>query len=277
MNIKYLILVSLLVSSFTDLLADVVSLAAHNESTAVSYKWTNSAYVGYAWSLSAGVTNPDTTIFKQHADGDDGTLANTSYAGIALTRYLYDWLSFGFAYEIYNNFAYQNIHVSEAVSPAPQNSAELFGNKFTRSFSVGSQSALFIVFFNLPDRYKPKFLSCLVEPVFGVGVGPGINYMSGFQTVGLTAEAPFHQISTIGTANVKTSLAWYLNLGIGFKPSNTAATFGLGYRYYVGGQFASGSQFVFYDADNGGDLVTAVPWTGSIRTNQINLFLDFDF
>lgn len=278
MNFKSFFYLIIIASVYADLFADITSLAAHNEIAApVKYQWTNSAYVGYSWSLNAGFTNPDSTVFKQHSAGDDGKLGNTSYAGIALSRYLCDWFSLGFAYEIYNNFAYQNIHVGDDASVYQVTSTEMFGNKFTRSFALANQAALFIFYFNLPDKHKLTCGKFLVEPVLGGGVGPAINYMTSFQAVGLTAQAPFHQISTVGIANVKTSLAWYLSIGIGFKPVNTAATFGICYRYYTGGIFSSGSQFVFYDADNGGELITAKPWTGTLKTNQLSIFLDFDF
>ncbi len=264
--------------------ADMTSLTAHNEqpdtTKPTKYQWVNSSYVGYAWSTNTGISNPDTNTFRQvvAGDTDDAKLSSTSYAGIALSRFVKDWLAIGFAYEIYNSFSYQNIHVGSVVAdPLASTSTEVFGDKFTRSFALVHQSALCSLYLNMPEKYKLTYGIFAIEPIIGGGLGVGINYMTGFQTVGLTATTPYTQVTTVGLASLKNSLAGFVHLGVGFKPKSTAATFGVGYRYYVGGNFSTGSQFVFYDATNGGDLVDAAPWTGTIKTNQLNVFLDFEF
>lgn len=264
--------------------ADMTSLAAHNEQSdgnnITKYQWVNSSYVGYAWSTNTGITNPDASTFRQvvAGDTDDAKLSSTSYAGISLSRFVKDWIAVGFAYEIYNSFSYQNVHVGSVVSdPLTTTSKEVFGDKFTRTFALVHQSALCSLYLNIPDEYKLTYGIFAIEPVIGGGLGIGINYMTSFQTVGLTATTPYTQVTTVGLASLKNSLAGFASLGVGFKPKSTAATFGIGYRYYVGGKFSSGSQFVFYDATNGGDLVDAAPWVGTIKTNQLNVFLDFEF
>ena len=280
---KKIVLFSFLLLINSLILADatVTSLAAHNESGehASEYEWRNSSYLGYSWTTNSGFKNPDTTKFKQVAgsETDDGTLNGTSYAGIGLNKKVHEWLMLGVSYEIYNNFAYQNAHVTSSGNPPLAGGGELFGDKYTRSFSLVHQSALFNAYLNWPDRWALVVSKFKIKQIVGGGLGVGINYLTGFQTVGLSAVAPYTQITTVGLAALKNSLAWYVNIGLGFQPKNTAATFGLAYRYYNGGAFSSGSQFIFYDPTNGGELLDLTPWTGVLKANEVKIFLDFDF
>lgn len=237
------------------------------------YKWSNSSYVGYAWSLKSGIVNPDVSKFSKVAPGDtdDTPLTNVSYAGISLGRHVCKWLTVSFSYEIFNSFNYQSYHMGGSLP-----GKTTLNTDFLRSFAVLHQSALINFYLELPKKYKAIIGDLVVEPVIGSGLGVGINQMSAFQTFAYTGTPAVATISTQGFINVQNSLAWYVNIGLSFQPKGTAANFGVAYRYYNGGKFSSSSQYIINDS-NEEALENLAAWTGTIRTNQLRLFLDFDF
>ena len=276
----YISLILLLNSNylFSEVLP-ALSGAASEEPHKAVYKWSNSSYVGYAWSTKAGITNPDQSFFTPVAPGetDDDTLGGISYAGISLSHNMCHWLSVGVGYEIYNGFVYQSYHLFSSLASGSFG-REIINSNFIRSFSLTHQSALFSVYVDFPHEWQPVYGNFTITPVLGGGLGVGINKMTNFQTLVLSSGGlPYSQLSTLGFNNLKNSLAWFVNVGVGFKPKNTTATFGLSYRYYVGGMFSSGTQFVLNDPTNEGAIVDAAPWTGVLKTNQLKLFLDFEF
>lgn len=256
-----------------------LSGAASEEPHKTAYRWSNSSYVGYAWATKAGVVNPDPKSFREvlPGDTDDAGLGGVSYAGISMSRNICHWLALGFGYEIYNSFNYLSYHlVKDFVIPV--SGVEVLNTNFIRSFSITHQSAIFSGYIDFPKNWQIVQGIFTITPVLGAGVGFGMNKMLNFQVLALSSGAsPYSQLSTLGFNNMKTSLAWFVNFGIGFKPKNTTATFGFGYRYYVGGKFATSPQYILNDPINAGTIVNLAPWTGTLKTNQLKIFLDFDF
>ena len=238
-----------------------------------NYKWSNSSYVGYAWSLKAGIVNPDVAKFIKIGPGDtdDTPLTNVSYAGISLGRHVCKWLTVSFSYEIFNSFNYQSYHTGGSLP-----GSSTLDTNFLRSFSVLHQSALLNFYLDWPKKYNIGWGDLLVKPVIGSGLGVGVNQMSAFQTLTFTGTPAVASLSTQGFINLQNSLAWYVNIGISFQPKGTAANFGVAYRYYDGGKFSSGTKYIVNDS-NEEALIDLAAWTGVIRTNQLKLFLDFDF
>lgn len=238
-----------------------------------AYQWTNSSYVGYAWSLKSGIVNPDVSKFSKVAPGDTDNipLTNVSYAGISLGKHVFKWLEIKFSYEIFNSFNYQSYHAGGSL---PGQTA--LDTNFLRSFAVLHQSALLNFYLDWPKRWGVSLGDLVLKPVIGTGLGVGINQMSGFQTFTFTGTPPVASLSTQGLININNSLAWYVNLGVAFQPKGTSASFGLAYRYYNGGKFISSTKYVVSDSSEEA-LIDLAAWTGTIRTNQLKLFLDFDF
>lgn len=238
-----------------------------------NYKWTNSSYVGYAWSLKAGITNPDLSKFSKVGPGDtdDTPLTNVSYAGISLGRHVCKWLTMSFSYEIFNSFNYQSYHTGGSLP-----GQTTLDSNFLRSFSVLHQSALLNFYLDLPKKCNINLGDLCVKPVIGSGLGVGVNQMSAFQTLTFTGTPAVASLSTQGFINLQNSLAWYVNIGVSFQPKGTAANFGVAYRYYDGGKFSSGNKYIVNDS-NEEALIDLAAWTGKIKTNQLKLFLDFDF
>lgn len=236
-------------------------------------QWSNSSYVGYAWSMKAGIKNPDENKFIRVAPGgsDDIMPSNTSYAGISLGRKIGKHVVLSISYDIFNGLGFQNYYTGGSL-PGHNNQ----DTNFLRSFALAHQSILLNLALNLPDKWQCSVSDLNIKPVVGAGLGVGVNQVSNFQVIIFSDLPSSVQISTIGLTNIKSSLAWYVNVGVGFQPKGTAAYFGVAYRYYNGGAFSSGSKFVVTDS-NEGSLVDVAPWTGTLKTNQIKLFLEFDF
>lgn len=257
------------------LLAEVPVTLIEPEAAKVNpnYKWSNSSYVGYAWSLKPGLVNPDTTKFTKVAPGDtdDLEMTNVSYAGISLGRHIFKCLLVSLSYEIFNSFNYQKYHSGGSLP-----GSTVLDTNFLRSFSITHQSVLLNLSIDFPDKWKKQWGDVNIMPALGAGLGVGINLMSGFQTLVFSGTPPVAALTTQGLLNLKNSLAWYVNVGISFQPTDTEANFGIAYRYYNGGKFSSGSRYVINDS-NEEALVDLAAWTGIIKTNQIKLFLNFDF
>lgn len=267
------LLINLLINSMA-ILPEVTNIQTIDKKN----EWISSSYVGYAWSRLTGFTNPDISKFQQVAPGDtdDGNLGGSSYAGLGLSKYVCSWLTVGASYEIYNNFSYQTYHV--LVAPLTSFGSEIMNTNFVRSFGLVHQSVLGNLALNFPKEFEYNLRKIIMKPVVGVGAGIGISKMTNFQTLVLSsASHPNSQVNTLGFNNLNTGFAWYVNLGLGFRPKETAANFGFSYRYYVGGKFASSAEFILNDAVNEGTIVKLSPWTGMVKTNQLKLFLDFDF
>lgn len=266
-------LINLLINSMA-ILPEVTNIQTIDKKN----EWISSSYVGYAWSGLTGFTNPDITKFQQVAPGDtdDGNLGGSSYAGLGLSKYVCSWLAVGASYEIYNNFSYQTYHA--LVAPLTSFGGEIMDTNFVRSFGLVHQSVLCNLALNFPKKFACNLHKLIMKPFLGGGLGIGISKMTNFQTLVLSsASHPHSQANTLGFNNLTTGFAWYVNLGLGFRPHGTAANFGFSYRYYVGGKFESSAEFILNDAVNEGIIVKLSPWRGMVKTNQLKLFLDFDF
>jgi len=273
---KKFYLVTLLSLIATPVLAEVLATSLIEEESITKsneHKWCNSSYVGYAWSMKSGLVNPDITKFNQVAAGDtdDAPLSNVSYAGISLGRRVFKWLTASFSYEIFNGFNYQSYHKNGTLAGNPTTSVD-----FLRTFSLIHQSALLNFYIDFPSSWQTTVGNINISPELGGGLGVGVNQLNNFQTLTFANVTPTVALTTLGLLNIKTSLAWFVNIGISFQPKGTDANFGFGYRYYNGGKFSTSSKYILNDV-NDQSIVDLAAWTGTIRTNQFKLFLDFDF
>jgi hypothetical protein len=235
------------------------------------YKWHSYAYAGYAWSLNAGIVNPDPAVFANVApgDNDNATLSNTSYGGVALHHNFNEWYTLGFSFESYGAFTYQRFHTNG--NPM----LEYLGPNYLREFLMDHQAAMIEAHFKFPAELAVFRHTLKIAPVCGVGVGVGINNLYNFATISLNPNAVGTQFTSIANNNISKSFAWRIEAGVNFASLESNVSFGVSYRYDDGGEFASGT---LYEFASGQDALTYLPaWRGRLKTNQIKMYINVNF
>lgn len=242
------------------------------------YKWATSSYVGYAWSRNTNLRPANPAKFNEPLVGDtnNNTLGNVPYAGFSLSRRFRKIYKIGFSYDVYGNFLYRKYHY-QGSAPTPGAGVEVLGIPYSRSFALDHQGVLFNLGLKLPDRWSIIIQNMYIKPEVSCGVGVGISKVKSFQALGYLNTAPFSQITTLGATNTTKNLAWQFTIGLSLYPKNSAVSFGLAYRYYQGGKFASSGLFVLNDSYNNGLPTFLGAWTGVLKTQQLKMYINAEF
>lgn len=248
----------------------VIVLIFLQSDLAAQPKWHTYAYSGYAWSKKAGIVNPAPLIFANVApsDTDDSSLSNANFVGIALHHDLNKWQSLGLSYESYATFNYQKYH--ENGSPMQDN----LGSVFLRLFFMNHQSVMLESYLKMPKHWQVQLGGLKVTPLVGLGVGVGINNLFNFQALSYDADIEGTEIASIAKNNIEKSFAWRIETGLNFASLSSNVSFGLAYRYYDGGRFATSNFYLFNIAQG---FAILPPWTGKFKTNQIKMYINVNF
>lgn len=237
--------------------------------------WHNYAYSGYAWCKKAGIVNPDPAVFiEDPLLGDDAIMRNAPFVGVALHRSITNWLDVGFSFEAYATFAYQKFHDNLDISDLP---IENLFFQYQRQLSLQHQSAMLEFFPKTPQACRVRLGNIQITPLVGAAVGVGINNVYNFQAIThdfLTGET---NVTSLANNNIYKSLAWRIETGIRFASLESNLAFGISYRYYCGGQFESGTRYMLNDTFNQGNIYTLPAWKGTLKTNQIKLYINVSF
>ncbi len=247
-----------------------------------SFNWCSNVHIGHVWSTKAGVANPDVALFTPVADGDtdDSKLGRNSVVGLDLNWHVCDWFSVGVGYDVYTNPFVYHMHHTGATALTAAAGVESLGTAavvFDRMFNLSHQSALFNVNLTLPEDWALSVGSMNISPVIGGGVGVGLSKVSDFKLVGWDDAGNLLRCTSVALPNSKASLAWQASGGINFQPEDSNVSFGVGYRYYQGGDFASAKTFALNDNTNNGTAVEMKAWTGKLKTHQVRMCLDWAF
>jgi hypothetical protein len=242
--------------------------------------WHAYAYSGYAWCKKTGFNNPDRInpegqrvfIFDPNLN-DDNVLRNAPFGGMALHRSVNSWLRLGFSFDSYATFAYQKFHT--VLLPAAL--VEVLWDQYQRQFSLQHRSAMFDCYLQTPASWQVTVGAISIIPQIGGSVGVGINNMYNFQTITHNIIAQDTDVTTIGANHISKSLAWRIEAGIKFNSLESNVSFGVSYRYYCGGEFKSGTRFMFNDISNEGTIYNLPAWRGVLKTNQIKLYINANF
>jgi len=278
----YFSLASLLVPAFLNsgILNTPIAVPDKTSNERPDYKWMTGSYVGYAWSQNTGIVTPNPKQFNSPkiGDTDNDTVGNVPYAGFSLSRRFHKYYLVGFSYDVYGNFLYRRYHLDgNTPTPTPQAGVEVLGIPYSRTFNLDHQGVLFNLTLDLPKKCEYVIEEMHIKPVFGAGVGFGVSKVKGFQALGYYDTSPYSQVTTLGGLNVTKNFAWQCTLGLGFKPRNSAVSFGLAYRYYNGGKFESSNYFVLNDGVNDGKPVELTAWTGILKTQQLKMYINAEF
>ena len=277
-------------------------------------KWDGAVSFGYAWSMNSGLKNPNAAQFNtatvagtkgpgfsdsdssssnNNSNPDNSNLGKAAYVGLSLNRRVCSWFYLGVEGNLYSPFNYGLYHSGATPATDYQNTtagtAEVLGvnpsvsgtataGNYARTFTLNHQSFLFNVYLTLPEDWKLTVRTMDIAPVIGAGVGAGLNRVTNFQSVGYNVvTSDLLQVTTLSLPNFKAGLAWQADIGLNFQPEGGDLSFGIGYRYYNGGKFASSDSFMLNDSVNVGNLVKLTAWEGHLKTNQVRMCLDFEF
>jgi hypothetical protein len=244
---------------------------------AQEYVWHSYAYTGYAWSKKAGFTNPDITVFRRPANGnDDNFLRDAPFGGMALHRTVLPWLDLGFSYDFYAIFAYQKFHQA-TLSISPPAPIEFLTGQYQRQFSLQHQSAMVECFLKMPQDWRVMRDYLQVRPLIGGAVGVGINNLFGFQTIYHDYFSLITNITSIAQNHISKSFAWRFEGGVKFESLDSNLSFGISYRYYDGGQFSTGTKYMMHGLSKPGTILNLPAWKGTLKTNQIKLYININF
>lgn len=253
-------------------------------------KWYTDAQIGHGWTRNAGVCNPDTSFWDGASEGYDSDLGHSGFTGVVVGRQMCRWSALEFEYDLFQTMGYQKYQTTTTAG----STAGFTGTKRMRFFNVDHQAALVNVKLLAPKDWALNVKGLKVAPTLGAGLGLGINTMSNFHTVGYN-QVEDVAISTSGTAitstttlalgsttsialpQTKIGLAWQANFGLTFQPANSDTTFGVLYRYYEGGKFASAGKFMLNTADQGGAQVAGAAWTGKLKMHQLVIKVECPF
>ena len=233
--------------------------------------WHTYAYAGYAWSQKAGINNPDPAVFANVAPGDtdDANLANTSFAGVSLHYNASNWFTLGFSFEKFGTFTYQKYHLNG--NPMLEN----IGPNYVREFLMNHQAAMLEARLKLPAHWSVELGNIKVMPLVMFGMGVGINNVYNFATISYNPDTQNTEFTSIANNNISTCFAWRIETGLDFASLLSDTAFGVSYRYDHGGKFASGT---LYEFGSGIDALTFLPaWQGTLKTNQIKLYINVNF
>lgn len=278
MKKMYLLLSAFLLSG----LANAKSTAAASASSNVSsddYSWCAHAYMGQSWTQLAGVANPSAAQFNAVAstDTDDAKLGKGSFVGLGVNRQLWSWVSVGTSSEFHTPYRYDMYHTGgAAATSAGAGTGEGLGTRFNRHFDLQHYSAMFNVNLHTPEDWSMSVGSLNVSLAVGGSVGVGVNEVRNFYSEGYAATA-LYQKTSVALPNSKASLAWAANGGLNFVSEDSNVYFGLAYRYYYGGKFASSATFNLNDAANTGTAVALTAWEGKLKAHQAMMTVGLEF
>ncbi len=221
---------------------------------------------GYAWSLKAGIHNPDPGYWDAAQEGYNSDLGDSPFFTIGLGKQLWRILHLDLSYTYYQTFHYQKQQTGTSSTPG------FTGARRTRYFDLDNQNVLFSASL-YPWQIKT---GCgAFTPYAGGGVGVGINRVSNFHTVAYDSSADVGSTTSIGGPVTKGVFAWRVLAGIRFAPKIEHFSFDLGYRYYNGGKFTGPSKIQNYTG--GGATTYGKPWKGYIKSNEIYFTVNFDY
>lgn len=252
-------------------------------------RWDTDVTLSYAFSMSSNFTNPSTVQFNAAAvatgadadsNPDNAKLGDAVGLGLCINYRCCSWFDVGISGDLYSPFQYSLAHTgATAATGTGAGTHEVLGTTYERSFTLNNQSFMFNVYLHLPERLAFGVGHMNITPLIGGGVGVGLNKVSNFQSTGWSAPTSgLLQLTTIATPHLKASVAGQAVAGLDFAPEGSDMSFGVAYRFYYGGKFSTGTNYQLNDALNVGAVVTTLDaWTGRLMTNQVAMFLNFEF
>jgi len=253
-----------------------------DESDEVMSRWDTDVVLSYAFSMNSNFKNPNSAQFNTVAesDTDNAKLGDAVGLGIAVNYRCCSWFDLGISGDLYTPFTYSKAHTGATAATAAGAGAEVLGTNYARSFTLNNQAFMFNVYLHLPERLALSVGHMNITPLIGGGVGVGLNKLTNFASTGwstTTASTGVTQLTTLAAPNLKASVAGQAVAGLDFAPEGSDMSFGVAYRFYYGGKFSTGTDYQLNDNQNLGKVIALEAWTGRLMTNQVSMFLNFEF
>lgn len=264
-----------------------------SEDSEVLSRWDTDVYLNYAFSMNSNFKNPNAAQFNTapavtsgsnnaNSNPDNAKLGDAVGLGIAVNYNCCSWFTLGISGELYTPFSYSKAYTggTAATDAGTAGAAENLGVNYSRSFTLNHQSFMFNAYLHLPERLAWGVGHMNITPLIGGGVGVGLNKVSNFVSTGwstTTGGAGVLQLTTLAAPNLKASVAGQATAGLNFQPEGSDMSFGVVYRFYYGGKFNTGKNYQLNDSYNYGKVVALDAWTGRLMTNQVAMFLNFEF
>ena len=233
--------------------------------------WYGFVGAGYAFSLKAGIKNPDPAFWDFAFEGYDRHLESAPFFFIGFGK---KWccLDFDISYSYYRPFHYKKFQTGVSATPG------FTGPSRTRFFDLEHENILFTATFDPKWRYLCyRFCGLQVNPLLGIGIGAGIHHVNNFHTVGFSPTALVGSTTSIGKRVTTTSFAWQALAALRFQFGCSPLSLDIGYRYYDGGRFFGPGTVVSNTPTGLGAKQSGKPWRGTLRANEIYLDLMFNF
>lgn len=232
---------------------------ANTKNTSAMGPWYAYVGTGYAWSLNAGINNPNPAAWDFANEGYDSNLGHGGFYSIGFGRNICEYLHMDLSYTNYATLHYQKYQTGEGSSIGST------GNTRTRFFDLDSQSIL-LNFALLPaeEQFSAHLGGVYISPFINAGIGIGFNRVGNFHTVASNGA-----VTTIADPNNTANFAWQGSLGLTMHPDCSHLFLDVGYRYYDGGHFESDNVFTINTGGASGAKVQAQPMRGKFTSNQV--------
>jgi hypothetical protein len=225
--------------------------------------WYGKFQVGYAYSYTSYLFNPDPAIWDVALEGYAASLGGAPYVLAGLGGNVLRYLDIDVSCTYYQNFHYQKHQTGNNTT---QNFSGQLRNRF---FSLTHQNVIFSATFSPKEQLYISLLELETTFFAGMGIGCGFSRVFPFYTVGYNNGVG--SVANAGLKRESTSFAWQGSCGLRIHPKDSCCSLDLGYMFYDGGPFKVSEELSVNDKSLEGDLDKVRPLRGYLKTNQITI------
>lgn len=231
--------------------------------------WYGKIQTGYAYSIKAGINNPNPNEWDASIQGYDARLGGSPFVEVGFGRSFAYYLRADVSYTFFDTFHYEKFQTGISQTEG------FTGDHRVRFFDLDHQN----IMFNLslyPEKHAYfSFWGLDFSPFIGIGVGAGFSRVSHFYTVAYASS--IGSTTSLGLKTNKSSFAWQGFGGFRIHPCASFMNLDLGYRYYDGGKFRGPSNVYVNTADFQGAPALSTPFEGKLKTHQFIISFNFWF
>lgn len=226
---------------------------------------------GYSWMQKADISG---ATFENSWDlaneGYNAPLSNSAFLGFAIGVKPLSFLDMNFSYGLYEIIHYEKYQTGTDAAPG------FTGNCRIRYFDLNHKNVMANLYLHPGKGSWSIESSCVtIFPYIGGGVGVGLNYVNNFHTIAYSEGVG--STTTIDERVFSSHFAWQAGAGLTFSACDNRIAFDLGYRYYCGGKFRTGTKHIINTSTYEGTFGTGPGWKGKIIANQFVIAFRFSF
>jgi hypothetical protein len=231
--------------------------------------WYGTFQVGYAYSYTSYLFNPDPLTWDKALEGYAASLGGAPFLKMGFGASVLRYLDVDVSYTYYQNFHYEKHQTGSETTP---NFSGYMRNRF---FSLSHQNVLLNATFCPKDRLYFSFWDLETTFFAGMGIGCGLSRVLPFYTVGYQQG-----VGSVANAGIKVntaSFAWQGTCGLRFHPRSSCCSLDVGYMFYDGGPYQVAQYLSVNDTKLQGNLKAARPLRGYLKTNQLTISFQYLF